>query len=262
MRARAGAVVCAAALLLTACGPGERTWPESLELDYPPAPAQRVPATAGSDGSDPGEDDAVPVADLADPAWLRDTAKRTGIPRRALAAYAGASLRLAGTLPDCGLGWNTLAGIGAVESIHGSYLGASTDADGLVSPPIIGIALDGSEGVMEILDTDEGELDGDMRWDRAVGPMQFIPTTWGDYAQDGNLDGRSDPHQIDDAVLTAAHYLCESGGDVTTDEGWTAALAAYNRSVSYAHDVADLATSYGAEPEDGTDPKDAAGSGA
>ncbi|MFD6448499.1 lytic transglycosylase domain-containing protein [Promicromonospora sp. NPDC060204] len=249
MRARAGAVVCAAALLLTACGPGGRTLPEALELDYPPAPAQQVPGTSAEGGSD-----AVPVADLADPGWLRDTAERTEIPRRALAAYAGASLRLAETLPECGLGWNTLAGIGAVESIHGSYLGASTDADGLVSPPIIGIALDGSEGVMEILDTDEGELDGDVRWDRAVGPMQFIPTTWGDYAQDGNLDGRADPHQIDDAVLTAAHYLCESGGDLTTDDGWTAALAAYNRSVSYAHDVADLATSYGAEPGDATEP--------
>ncbi len=152
-------------------------------------------------------------------------------------------------MPQCGLGWNTLAGIGAVESIHGSYLGASADADGLVSPPIIGIALDGSEGVMEILDTDGGELDGDVRWDRAVGPMQFIPTTWADFAQDGNLDGRTDPHQIDDAVLTAAHYLCASGGDLTSDDGWQGALAAYNRSVSYAHDVADLATSYGQGPD-------------
>ncbi|MFI2489308.1 lytic transglycosylase domain-containing protein [Promicromonospora kroppenstedtii] len=247
MRARAGAVACAAVLLLTACGPnptgGLR---DALERDYPPAPRQALPE-AGADRAA----DVDPVADLARPRWLRDTAERTGIPRRALAAYAGASLRLAETMPQCGLGWNTLAGIGAVESIHGSYLGASADADGLVSPPIIGIALDGSEGVMEILDTDGGELDGDVRWDRAVGPMQFIPTTWADFAQDGNLDGRADPHQIDDAVLTAAHYLCASGGDLTSDDGWQAALAAYNRSVSYAHDVADLATSYGQEPDAG-----------
>lgn len=245
MRARAGAVACAAALLLTACGPnptgGLR---DALERDYPPAPRQALPE-AGADRAA----DVDPVADLARPRWLRDTAERTGIPRRALAAYAGASLRLAETMPQCGLGWNTLAGIGAVESIHGSYLGASADADGLVSPPIIGIALDGSEGVMEILDTDGGELDGDVRWDRAVGPMQFIPTTWADFAQDGNLDGRTDPHQIDDAVLTAAHYLCASGGDLTSDDGWQGALAAYNRSVSYAHDVADLATSYGQGPD-------------
>ncbi|MFI8525937.1 lytic transglycosylase domain-containing protein [Promicromonospora sukumoe] len=238
MRARAGVIACAAALLLSACATGERTWSEAMDRGYPPAPAQRVPTSAEE------ATEAVPVAELAHPRWLAETAERTGIPRRALAAYAGASLRLAETLPQCGIGWNTLAGIGAVESIHGSYLGAGVEDDGVVSPPIIGIALDGSEGVMEILDTDEGELDGDVRWDRAVGPMQFIPTTWGDYAQDGNLDGRTDPHQIDDAVLTAALYLCESGDDVTTDDGWQAALGAYNRSVSYARDVAELATSY------------------
>jgi membrane-bound lytic murein transglycosylase B len=180
---------------------------------------------------------------------VRDTAERTEIPRRALAAYAGAALWLARTEPECGLGWNTLAGIGAIESVHGTYLGARADADGMVSPSIIGIALDGSEGVMAIADTDDGELDEDQQWDRAVGPMQFIPTTWAEYAEDGNLDGEADPHQIDDAALSAAHYLCESGGDVTTDDGWTAALAAYNRSVTYAIDVADLAGSYGAQPQ-------------
>jgi membrane-bound lytic murein transglycosylase B len=119
----------------------------------------------------------------------------------------------------------------------------------MVSPSIIGIPLDGSEGVMAIADTDDGELDEDMEWDRAVGPMQFIPTTWADHAEDGNLDGEADPHQIDDAALTAARYLCENGGDVTTDDGWTTALAAYNRSVSYANDVADLAESYGEQPQ-------------
>ncbi|WP_307865139.1 lytic transglycosylase domain-containing protein [Myceligenerans salitolerans] len=165
---------------------------------------------------------------------------------RVLAAYAGASLRLEQLEPECGIGWNTLAGIGAVESVHGSYGGAHAATDGAVSPPIIGIPLDGSEGVMEILDTDEGVLDGDVQWDRAVGPMQFIPATWESWAQDGNLDGRADPHQIDDAVLTAGLYLCRSGGDVTTDDGWEAALATYNRSVSYAHEVTDFAESYGA----------------
>ncbi|WP_246012240.1 lytic transglycosylase domain-containing protein [Myceligenerans xiligouense] len=190
--------------------------------------------------------DVVPVADLADPAWVRDVSERTEIPERVLAGYAGASLRLAELEPECGIGWNTLAGIGAVESLHGSYLGAGVGADGTVSPPIIGVPLDGSEGVMEIVDTDDGELDGDTEWDRAVGPMQFIPTTWESYAQDGNLDGRADPHQIDDAALTAGLYLCRRGGDVTTDDGWAAALASYNRSVSYAHEVADLAESYGA----------------
>lgn len=210
-------------------------------LNYPSAPDQTAPDRA----ADAGDTGAVPLADLAHPAWLRDVSRRTQIPVRVLAAYAGASLRLAQIEPQCGLGWNALAGIGAVESVHASYGGARAAGDGTVSPPIVGVPLDGSEGVMEILDTDRGALDGDVRWDRAVGPMQFIPTTWETYAQDGNLDGRADPHQIDDAALTAGVYLCRSGGDVTTDDGWEAALAAYNRSVSYAHEVTGFAESYG-----------------
>jgi membrane-bound lytic murein transglycosylase B len=205
-----------------------------------------VPEAATAPGTEP-----VPIAELARSAWLRDASERTGIPVRVLAAYAGASLRLVQLQPECGIGWNTLAGIGAVESVHGSYLGASADAEGAVHPPIIGIPLDGSEGIREILDTDDGALDGDAEYDRAVGPMQFIPTTWEAYAQDGNLDGRADPHQIDDAALTAAWYLCQAGGDVTTDDGWTAALTTYNRSVSYAHEVAELAESYAGEPGQG-----------
>lgn len=218
------------------------TWPP--DLAYAPAPLQQLPEAAGR-----GDVDEVPLAELAHAGWLADAAERTEIPPRALAAYAGAALRLARTQPECGIGWNTLAGIGMVESVHGTYLGARADDDGTVRPAIIGIPLDGSEGVMAITDTDDGELDEDAEWDRAVGPMQFIPATWADHAEDGNLDGEADPHQIDDAALTAGHYLCESGGDVTSDDGWTAALAAYNRSVSYANDVADLAGSYAERPQ-------------
>ncbi|WP_369374065.1 lytic transglycosylase domain-containing protein [Promicromonospora sp. Populi] len=227
-------------LLLSGCGAGQggqSNW--RLDRDYPPAPQQQVPEPSAEPVTNPA-----PLAELADPAWLQDAAERTQIPLRALAAYAGASLRLAQTEPQCGIGWNALAGIGAVESVHGSYQGARAGADGTVTPPIIGVALDGSAGVMEILDTDDGALDDDTQWDRAVGPMQFIPSTWAAYAQDGNLDGQADPQQIDDAALTAARYLCQSGDDVTTDDGWTAALAAYNRSVSYANDVTELAESY------------------
>lgn len=161
-----------------------------------------------------------------------------------LAAYAGASLRLSEDDPGCGIGWNTLAGIGAVESIHGSYGGASVATDGTVAPPITGVALDGGDGLMAIPDTDGGALDGDARWDRAAGPMQFIPTTWQQYAQDGDGDGDADPHQIDDAALSAAVYLCERGEDLTARDGWNAAVAAYNQSLPYARDVADRATAF------------------
>lgn len=208
---------------------------------YPPAPDQQLPEPA--DGT-AGSRLATPVARLADPTWVRETAARTGVPERALGAYAGAALRTAETHPGCGIGWNTLAGVGEVETDHGRHDGSSVDAAGRVTPPILGVALDG-DGVMAVPDTDDGALDGDERWDRAVGPMQFIPATWQAHAQDGDLDGTTDVHQYDDAALTAAVYLCRSGGDLTSDDGWTAALARYNRSAAYARDVAEHAEDYG-----------------
>ncbi|SJM65078.1 lytic transglycosylase domain-containing protein [Gulosibacter sp. 10] len=239
-RAAVPALGCVSALLLSACGPGEEEQPSFTDQGYPVAPPQEIAA------ADPAHEDValVPIGQLADAAWLAETAERTGIPERVLAAYAGASIRLDETHPDCGIGWNTLAGIGAVESVHGQIDGSQTDEDGQVEPPIIGIPLDGSDGVLEIPDTDGGELDEDTEWDRAVGPMQFIPTTWEENAQDGNLDGVSDPHQIDDAVLTAALYLCGQGGDLTDDDGWNSAITAYNLPQFYARDVAEHATGY------------------
>lgn len=226
---------------MTGCSTAEQSSPTYHERGYPTAPPQQIPDAADGQ-AEPVT--AVPIAELPDPAWLERTAERTDIPERVLAAYAGASLHLAQTDPGCGLGWNTLAGIGAVESVHGSYGGARIDDNGVVAPRIIGVPLDGGDDVMAIPDTDGGELDGDAEWDRAVGPMQFIPTTWRQYAEDGNLDGDADPHQIDDAVLTAAVYLCEGSGDLTDDEGWNAAITAYNQSLAYAREVADRAEAY------------------
>lgn len=180
------------------------------------------------------------IPDLTDETWIERTAEDTGIPERALQAYAQAAVALA----ECGIGWNTLAAIGATESGHGSHGGATIASDGLVTPEVIGIALDGGESVAAVPDTDGGSYDGDTEWDRAVGPMQFIPETWEIYAQDGNGDGEANPHQIDDAALTAATLLCERGGDLTTEEGWYSAILAYNASEQYAAVVADRATRY------------------
>ena len=228
-------------LVIRACGAdGEPDSPHPTELGFPPAPEQEAPMLS----PDPGEPDAVPITELVDPEWTERTAEQNRIPHRAMEAYAGAAAYTQLTDPDCQLGWNTLAGIGQVESVHGAFGGSTVGEDGVVDPPIIGVALDGSEGVMEIPDTDGGELDGDDEWDRAVGPMQFIPTTWQRYGQDGNLSGEADIHQYDDAALAAAIYLCDSGDDLTDDRGWNEAVAAYNQSVEYAHDVADYAQRY------------------
>ncbi|PZF80783.1 lytic transglycosylase domain-containing protein [Jiangella anatolica] len=199
------------------------------------APAGAVTAAdAAADASAPG----VPAQ------WASDVGARTGIPARALASYAAAALRLAEEQPACRLGWPTLAGIGAVESHHGSYGGTHVRADGRTADPIVGIALDGGEGVAAIADTDGGELDGDTVWDRAVGPMQFIPSTWRRWGADGNGDGVSDVHNLDDVALAAGRYLCADGGDLTDGAAWQRAVLTYNRSAEYAARVLETANGY------------------
>ena len=110
--------------------------------------------------------------------------------------------------PGCGLPWTLLAAIGRVESDHGRYGGSVLGFDARPQPAIVGIALNGQGPVRAIGDTDDGRWDGDPVWDRAVGPMQFIPGTWATSGRDGDGDGLADPHDLDDAALAAAAYLC------------------------------------------------------
>ena len=188
---------------------------------------------------------AVNITRNADAEWLMGAAARTGIPARALRAYVAAADAANQSAPTCGIGWNTVAAIGFVESAHGTYGGGNLNAAGQASGPLVGPSLDGN-GFAAIADTDGGMLDGDPRWDRAVGPMQFIPSTWELVGRDGNGDGAADPFNIDDAALSAATYLCARGRDLTTAEGWTAAIYAYNQSDAYIQQVRDEATEYAA----------------
>ena len=179
-----------------------------------------------------------------DPAWASRTAAATGIPVRAVLAYGSATLTLGAQQPGCHIAWNTLAGIGAVESAHGTHSGARLLASGMSVPAIRGPALNGN-GVGTIRDSDNGSWDGDSTWDRAVGPMQFIPGTWRRWGTDGSGDGVADPNQIDDAALTAARYLCASGS-MASGDGWRAAILSYNHSDSYVSSVAVMANRYAA----------------
>lgn len=179
---------------------------------------------------------------LVDEGWLVQTAQRTGIPARALDAYGAAQLAVEMERPRCAIAWNTLAAIGYVESRHGSYAGATLGEDGVVRPAIVGVALDGN-GVARIPDSDQGRYDGDTLWDRAIGPMQFIPGTWARWGSDANGDGAADPQNIDDAALSTARYLC-SASNLDTAEAWRAAIIAYNRSDAYVNDIAATANRY------------------
>ena len=173
----------------------------------------------------------------ADPAvrtqWAAQAAERSGVPERAVLAYAGAEVAARDELPDCGLSWVTLAGLGRVESNHGRYGGAVLADDGRPSEAIRGPELDGTGGNRAIRDTDDGRLDGDTTWDRAVGPLQFIPSTWARYGADGDGDGTSDPDDLDDAALAAARYVCADGRDLRRGDDWRAAVLAYNSSNAY-----------------------------
>ena len=72
-----------------------------------------------------------------------------------------------------GLPWTVLAAIGQVESGHGSNTGPSSSG--------------------------------------AMGPMQFLPSTFAAYAVDGDNDGVADIWNPADSIYTAARYLCANG---------------------------------------------------
>ncbi|WP_278313324.1 lytic transglycosylase domain-containing protein [Lolliginicoccus levis] len=177
--------------------------------------------------------------------WARAHTEALGIPHQAMMAYGNAARLLQVTNPGCGITWTTLAGIGAIESWHGTYEGTPIDGNGYSLPPIRGIALDGRPGIAEIRDTDGGELDGDPEFDRAMGPMQFIPATWRIWGSDADGDGIANPDGLDDATYSAARYLCASGGDLRSPIGWRTAILAYNYSEDYLKSVHLKATQYG-----------------
>ncbi|MGW2068413.1 lytic transglycosylase domain-containing protein [Streptomyces sp. NPDC001953] len=153
-----------------------------------------------------------------------------GIPATVLDAYKQAAAEVRESKPGCNLPWQLLAAIGKVES--GQARGGRVDADGTTYSKILGPVLDGN-GFAHITDTDNGVYDGDSRYDRAVGPMQFIPSTWAWAGRDGNGDGVEDPNNVYDAALAAAHYLCRFDRDLGVQSDMNAAILGYNNSQDY-----------------------------
>ena len=205
----------------------------------PPAGGRTAATAPGMPGSDP-----VAGGGSAPPSEVAPDLAANGIPQVALQAYRAAERQLADEEPGCGVSWALLAAIGRVESNHGRYGGSTLLRDGRSDPPIVGIPLDGRPGVARIGDTDGGRYDGDVSYDRAVGPMQFIPGTWAMFSVDGDSDGRADPFDLDDVSVAAARYLCAAGGDLRTAAGRRDAVYTYNRSDEYVLLVLDLAAEY------------------
>ncbi|MFF0035568.1 lytic transglycosylase domain-containing protein [Streptomyces mirabilis] len=157
-----------------------------------------------------------------------------GIPATVLDAYKKAEAELRASKPGCNLPWQLLAAIGKVES--GQARGGRVDASGTTYSPILGPKLDGN-GFALIADTDNGAYDGDPAYDRAVGPMQFIPSTWEWAGRDGNGDGKKDPNNVYDAALAAGHYLCRFDRDLSVQSQMNAAILNYNNSTEYLNTV-------------------------
>jgi hypothetical protein len=252
-------LLVAASLLLAGLGIADGPWPRPFVDDHESVTAVPESGRLAGDIPDgvpdprldrPEATGAHPVSFPVGTSAVRSAVARElpgpdtadlALPARVLQAYRSAAVSVGRSDPGCHLTWPLLAGIGKVESGH-AY-GGAVDRHGDTLQPILGPVLDGGPGVAAIPDTDDGRWDTDKTWDRAVGPMQFIPSTWEKWGSDANGDDVADPNQIDDAALTTARYLCASGS-MTSPEGWRAAVYSYNHDNDYVDKVAKVANGY------------------
>lgn len=242
-RAVAGTAVAAAAMAALSASQAPGFFPVAHADAQPRQSGLAAPPGPPIDGGSPYITDMPPLNTPTGPPLVTPTSPGTpgspvvsvpggtaGLPATVLAAYERAAASVARSEPGCHLPWQLLAAIGQVES--GQARGGAVDADGTTYRPILGPVLDGN-GFASISDTDGGRYDGDARYDRAVGPMQFIPSTWARWGVDGNSDGVADPNNVFDAALAAAHYLCADGRDLSVPADMDRAILGYNHSEAY-----------------------------
>ncbi|MFI9002460.1 lytic murein transglycosylase [Streptomyces sp. NPDC053541] len=240
--ATSGAVVAAAVAALAASQAPDTTQPptDGASGDLPiGAGDTTTPPNGSASGNSPYYTELPPLNTPNKPGQpthlpLVTGPGEAGIPATVHAAYLRAEQSIRSTDPDCNLPWQLLAGIGKVES--GQANGGNVDANGTTKSPILGPVLNGV-GFADISDTDGGLYDGDTKHDRAIGPMQFIPSTWKTWGQDANGDGKKDPNNIYDAAQAAGLYLCANGRNLALQADLDQAILSYNHSTEYLRTV-------------------------
>ena len=220
-RTRAAAGLATAFALLAVTAPGSPaglvTSSEPVDVVVAPEEESSTAFPTGEIGYEPSESVSVEVPSVAG----RDLAAASStvvtrmqsleagdISDRALGSYTFAAQAMQKADPDCAVSWSTLAAIGRIESAHGTKDGARLRDSGVADPAIRGAALNGRGDTAKVKDTDEGRFDQDLRWDRAVGPMQLLPSTWSYVGVDGDGNGKRTPDDLDDASLAVGVYLC------------------------------------------------------
>lgn len=184
-----------------------------------------------------------PTKQLAE--WSELHAGPYGVPERALQSYAYAAAIMDRSAPECGIGWPTLAAIGSVMSNHGRAEDARISDNGIVAPELRNLDLADAELAKErVADTDAGRLDGTSTQDVPMGPMQFSPSRWQQWATDADNDGEPNPDSFDDAALSTARFLCAVGGDLRAPDGWTRAVSQFYPSSLFVMKVHDVSVTY------------------
>jgi hypothetical protein len=243
----ASALVTLPAAFSTAAASNLVTTADNVPLNTPPAGAYpQVPPDLGATGSTPHDTTLSPqlIHDAGNPVALATGAGPKanlpsgplGIPGVVLDAYLKAQQVLATQQPGCRLPWWLLAGIGKIES--GQAENGEVDAAGNTLRPILGPELNGQHGYAALPAILGGKWTGDSVWQRAVGPMQFLPSTWLEWGGGGN------PNNVYDADVAAGKYLCNGGRDLSVPAQQAAAVFSYNHSDSYVQIVLIWANAY------------------
>ncbi len=228
--ARGTAVAAAAMAVLTASQAPRAVSAEAAEAGQRAAPAEHDLGVSGDTPYRTG----LPPLRTRKKGSARGVTVGGPLPASVFAAYRRAEEELARSAPRCRLRWQLLAAIGQVES--GQARSGRVTRDGTTVTPILGPRLTGGAFAV-VEDTDGGAYDGDAAYDRAVGPMQFIPSTWARWGADGNGDGRTDPNNVHDAALAAGRYLCAGGRDLSNPADLDRAILGYNHSDAYLRTV-------------------------